>query len=179
MVEIPIPPCPFIRFFILFWKRANVWERSLMTSLVFWLFLTYLVLLYNVPFLGLSWIPLPTLIRDVINERSLSFFLSFLMFCLYYIVASEQNSNFFLTSFPFYYHSRLFSNFYVCTYFSEEQLELFVKGLKIFCLTALHCALLDALARDIHIKCSKQFKWNPYFYVSGKSWPFWAALKLL
>ena len=32
---------------------------------------TYLVLLYNVPFLGLSWTPLPTLIRDVINERSL------------------------------------------------------------------------------------------------------------
>ena len=31
----------------------------------------YLVLLYNVPFLGLSWTPLPTLIRDVINERSL------------------------------------------------------------------------------------------------------------
>jgi hypothetical protein len=32
---------------------------------------TYLVLLYNVPFLGLSWTPLPTLIWDVINERSL------------------------------------------------------------------------------------------------------------
>jgi hypothetical protein len=31
---------------------------------------TYLVLLYNVPFLGLSWTPLPTLIWDVINERS-------------------------------------------------------------------------------------------------------------
>ena len=31
---------------------------------------TYLVLLYNVPFLGLSWTPLPTLIRDVINEHS-------------------------------------------------------------------------------------------------------------
>ena len=46
-------------------------ERSLMTSLVFWLFLTYLVLLYNVPFGGLSWTPLPTIIRDVINERSL------------------------------------------------------------------------------------------------------------
>ena len=28
----------------------------------------YLVLLYKVPFLGLSWTPLPTLIRDVINE---------------------------------------------------------------------------------------------------------------
>ena len=33
---------------------------------------TYLVLLYNVPFLGLSWTPLPTLIRDVINGRSLA-----------------------------------------------------------------------------------------------------------
>ena len=33
---------------------------------------TYLVLLYNVPFLGLSWTPLPTLIWDVINERSLT-----------------------------------------------------------------------------------------------------------
>ena len=34
---------------------------------------TYLVLLYNIPFLGgyLSWTPLPTLILDVINERSL------------------------------------------------------------------------------------------------------------
>ena len=30
-----------------------------------------LVLLYNVPFLGLSWTPLPTLIWDVINELSL------------------------------------------------------------------------------------------------------------
>ena len=33
---------------------------------------TYLVLLYNVPFLGLSWTFLPTLIRDVINESSLN-----------------------------------------------------------------------------------------------------------
>ena len=33
--------------------------------------------------------------------------------------------------------------------------------------------------RDIHIECSKQFKWNSYFYVSGQSRPFWAALKLL
>ena len=31
---------------------------------------THLVLLCNVPFLGLSWTPLPTLIWDVINERS-------------------------------------------------------------------------------------------------------------
>ena len=33
--------------------------------------------------------------------------------------------------------------------------------------------------RDIHIECSKQFKWNLYFYVSGQSWSFWAVLKLL
>ena len=33
--------------------------------------------------------------------------------------------------------------------------------------------------RDIHIECSKQFKLNSYFYVSGQSRPFWAALKLL
>ena len=32
---------------------------------------TYLVLLYNVPFWRLSWTPLPTLISDVINGRSL------------------------------------------------------------------------------------------------------------
>ena len=31
---------------------------------------TYIVLLYNVRFLGLSWTPLPTLILDVINGRS-------------------------------------------------------------------------------------------------------------
>ena len=45
-----------------------------MTSLVFWPFSTYLptylVLLYNVPYWGLSWTPLPTLLWDVINERS-------------------------------------------------------------------------------------------------------------
>ena len=32
---------------------------------------TYLVLLYNVPSLGQSWKPLPTLVWDVINECSL------------------------------------------------------------------------------------------------------------
>ena len=31
----------------------------------------------------------------------------------------------------------------------------------------------------IYTKYSKQFKWNSYFYVSGQSRPFWAALKLL
>ena len=48
-----------------------------MTSHVVWPFLTYLptylptylVLLFNVPFWGLSLTPLPTLIWDVINER--------------------------------------------------------------------------------------------------------------
>ena len=38
---------------------------------------------------------------------------------------------------------------------------------------------IQSQSRDIHIECSKQFKWNSYFYVSGQSWPFWAALKLL
>jgi hypothetical protein len=33
---------------------------------------TYLVLLYNIPFFGPSWTPLPTLMWDVINERSLT-----------------------------------------------------------------------------------------------------------
>ena len=33
--------------------------------------------------------------------------------------------------------------------------------------------------RDIHTECSKQFKWNLYFDVSGQIRPFWAALKLL
>ena len=33
-----------------------------------------------------------------------------------------------------------------------------------------------ANTRDIHIECSKQFKWNSYFYVSGQSRPFWAGV---
>ena len=33
--------------------------------------------------------------------------------------------------------------------------------------------------RDIHIECSKQFKWNLYKYVSGQSGSFLAVLKLL
>ena len=33
--------------------------------------------------------------------------------------------------------------------------------------------------RDIHIECSKQFKWNLYFYGSGQSGSFLAELKLL
>ena len=28
----------------------------------------------------------------------------------------------------------------------------------------------EAEGRDIHIECSKQFKWNSYFYVSGQIW---------
>ena len=50
-----------------------VGERSLMTSHVFFgnFWPTYLVLLYNVPFLGLSWTLLPTLISDVIKAEFL------------------------------------------------------------------------------------------------------------
>ena len=39
--------------------------------------------------------------------------------------------------------------------------------------------LFTSVTRDIHIECSKQFKWNLYFYVTGQSRPFWAVLKLL
>ena len=54
---------------LIFCSRSFVWELSLMTSNVFWPFLTYLptylVLFYNIPFWGQSWTPLPTLILDV------------------------------------------------------------------------------------------------------------------
>ena len=43
----------------------------------------------------------------------------------------------------------------------------------------LNFAPIQQSFRDIHIECSKQFKWNSYFYVSGQIRPFWAALKLL
>ena len=33
------------------------------------------------------------------------------------------------------------------------------------------------LLRDVHIECSKQFKWNLYFYVSGQSRPFLGSAK--
>ena len=50
-----------ISFSTLYVCLAMLWERPLMTSLVFWPFLTYLptylVLLYNVPFWGLFWTP--------------------------------------------------------------------------------------------------------------------------
>ena len=47
-------------------------ERPLMTSHVFGHIIpTYLVLLYNVRLMGLCWTPLPTLISDVIDGRSL------------------------------------------------------------------------------------------------------------
>ena len=36
-----------------------------------------------------------------------------------------------------------------------------------------------AVSKDIHIECSKQFKWNFYFYVFKQSQPFWAVLKPL
>ena len=38
---------------------------------------------------------------------------------------------------------------------------------------------IDKEFRNKHIDCSKQFKWNLYFCVSGHSRPFWAVLKLL
>jgi hypothetical protein len=41
---------------------------------------TYLVLPYNVPFWGLFWTPLPTLMWDVINESSPSFNIKMVMF---------------------------------------------------------------------------------------------------
>jgi hypothetical protein len=48
-----------------------------MSSHCFWPFLTYLptylVLLYNVRFGGLSWTPLPTLISDVIGRKNVEF----------------------------------------------------------------------------------------------------------
>ena len=54
--------------------RPTPKERPLMTSHVFLAIFglpTYLVLLYNVPFLGLSWTLLPTLISDVIKAEFL------------------------------------------------------------------------------------------------------------
>ena len=36
----------------------------------------------------------------------------------------------------------------------------------------------ESQSRDIHIECSKQFKWNLYFYGSGQSGPFLEELKL-
>jgi hypothetical protein len=52
-------------------------ERPSIMSHIFWPCLTYLpinfVLLYNIPFWGLSWTPLPTLISDVINGHSLKY----------------------------------------------------------------------------------------------------------
>ena len=37
----------------------------------------------------------------------------------------------------------------------------------------------QAAGRDINIECSKQFKCNLYFYVSGQSGPFWAERAVL
>ena len=42
-----------------------------------------------------------------------------------------------------------------------------------------YCWTFEIMPRDIHIECSKQFKWNLYFYVSGQSRLFWAVLNLL
>ena len=90
----------------------------------------------------------------------------------------------------------------ICTFLDLKQLFLrmvmeAVRGQKLYCERTLwhsnsmfgssHSATswflvveyVNSIARDIHIECSKQFKWNSYFYVSGQSRPFWAALKLL
>ena len=48
-----------------------------------------------------------------------------------------------------------------------------------FFLATLFSKSFHTLDRDIHTECSKQFKWNLYFYVSGQSRLFWAVLKLL
>ena len=98
----------------------------LMTSHVFDL-PTYLVLLYNVPLWGLSWTPLPTLISDVINGRSLTFiylpqytkFLSQNHRSILNKPISSSNSQknilhapFFYTNAPtFLWRNKLFSNF--------------------------------------------------------------------
>ena len=42
-----------------------------------------------------------------------------------------------------------------------------------------YCIWPVVLPKVIYTKYSKQFKCNSYFYVSGQSRPFWAALKLL
>ena len=34
------------------------------------------------------------------------------------------------------------------------------------------CSTCKVGNRDVHLECSKQFKWNLYFYVFGHSWPF-------
>ena len=56
------------------WQRRSLWECSLMMSDIFLAIFdqpTYLVPPNNVLFLGLSLFPLPTLISDIINGRSL------------------------------------------------------------------------------------------------------------
>ena len=58
--------------------------------------------------------------------------------------------------------------------YEMHQMSDFVRPL--FCVRA---ASFEGPIRDIHIECSKQFKWYLSFYVSGQSWPFWAVLKLL
>ena len=44
------------------------------------------------------------------------------------------------------------------------------------CVLRIDCAwhVIQAWVRDIHIECSKQFKWNLYFCVR----PFWVVIKL-
>ena len=56
-----------------------------------------------------------------------------------------------------------------------ENYHIFFWYIKICCKL---CHFIWVICRDIHIECSKQFKWNLYFYGSGQSGPFWAELKL-
>ena len=46
-----------------------------------------------------------------------------------------------------------------------------------FWLTVLDRCRIHTGIRDIQIECSKQFKWNSYFYGSRQNRLFWAALK--
>ena len=69
------------------------------------------------------------------------------------------------------------------TYLGEEQVEVFERFGQhegVHSVFFLHSADILEKGRDIHIECSKQFKWNLYFYVYGQSRLFWAVLlKLL
>ena len=65
-------------------------------------------------------------------------------------------------------------------YHSKMNINCLIKDLKLFSIhwtTSL--STNEDQSRDIQTECSKQFKWNLYFYGSGQSGPFWAELKLL
>ena len=85
----------------------------------------------------------------------------------------------------------LCSMYFVCINVVFESIEtfygFFCESISIYAMSLWLCFQINmhrkhfllVLGRDIHIECSKQFKRNSYFYVSGQSRPFWAALKLL